>query len=139
MTIIKDPIYRYYNSNIQCPNIKTEKLTCKQADIASLGNTVSTLNGAMPLSSRFIIDSVEFPILSQKNIAGELTLYLKNDALNVCNVSTSILIKTNNVITNADFYQKVGNFIVQTITISGNTLVVTVSPAASLYWVFRGI
>jgi hypothetical protein len=139
MTIIKDPIYRYYNSNIQCPNIKTEKLTCKQADIASLGNTVSTLNGSMPLSSRFIIDSVEFPILLQKNIAGELTLYLKNDALNVCNVSTSILIKTNNVITNADYYQKVGNLTTQTISISGNTLVVTVSPAATLYWVFRGI
>lgn len=139
MPIIKDPIYRYYNSNIQCPNIKTGKLSCDVADIKALGNAVQTLNGLMPVASKFIINSTILPIFNQKNIAGELTLYFKNDTLNVCNVTTIILIKTNNVITNADFYQRVGNFNSLDISIVGNSIQVLISPAATLFWIFRGV
>ena len=138
-SIIKDPIYRYLNCNLQTPNMKTGKLTATSVDIESLSNDLYTSHGIFLFGNSFTFSSAVIPALSQRNVSGELTLYIKNDSLNVANVTTIILIKTNNTLTNADFYQRVGNLASLTTAIVSNNLVVTISPGATCRWVFRGI
>lgn len=139
MTITKDPIYRYYNSNIQCPNLKTETLTVNYLNPGSLSNDLLVSHGIFLFGTSFTFNSSVLSALSQRNLSGELTLYIKNDALDVANVTTIILIKTANVLTNADFYQRVGNLTSLTTAIVSNNLVVSISPGATCRWVFRGI
>ena len=138
-SIVKDPIYRYLNCNLQTPNMKTGKLTATSVDIESLSNDLFTSHGIFLFGSSFTFSSSVIPALSQRNCSGELTLYIKNNSLNVANVTTIILIKTNNTLTNADFYQRVGNLASLTTAIVSNNLVVTISPGATCRWVFRGI
>lgn len=139
--ITRDPDYRYYNCNIQAPRIKCELLDPDQINDSEIHmmSGLTSYNGIFPLfGNQFTFDSTVLPIMTQKNVSGELTLYLKNDYTNQCNVTTIILIKTDNILTNADFYQRVGNFTSLTTGIVANNLVVNTSPSCFCRWFFRG-
>ena len=139
MTIVKDPLYRYYNCNIQAPRLKCGVIDADQITTPFLSNGLSTLNGVFPYGNTFLFNSSVIPNLAQNCVCGELTLYIKNESLNLANVVTFILIKSNGVLTNADFYQKVGNFNTVTSSIVSNNLRVVISPGGMCRWVFRGI
>jgi len=139
MTIVKDPLYRYYNCNIQAPRLKCGVIDAEEVTSSVLANGLSTLNGMFPYGNTFLFNSSVIPNLGQTCVCGELTLYLKNESLNLAHVVTIILIKSGGVLTNADFFQRVGNFNTVTTSIVSNNLRVVISPAGICRWVFRGI
>lgn len=139
MTIIKDPLYRYYNCNIQAPHLKSGTIHADVLASVSLPNGISTLEGVMPFGTKFLFNSSVIPTLEKSCVCGELTLFIKNESLNLAQIVTFILIKSGGVLTNSDFYQKVGNFSSVTASNVSNNLQVVISPGGLCRWIFRGV
>lgn len=142
---LKNPLYRYYNCNIQCPKFISNEI---QADKVSFS---SYSNGIMLETGEFVNNANTFTIspqcLSGNNCCGELTVYLKNDSLFYSHVVMILVSKSNGTIPTANvvLYQNSGNVVGTTqITAapSGTSSVLITLPAGFLCtakWIFRGI
>lgn len=143
MSIVKDPFYRYYNCFIQCPRIKCEELEAKritqQGEYSPSGITV--YNGWFPVSSTFTFTTVEIPLLANSTCNGELTLYLNDNAGGIANVSLIYVIKVNGTISSSASLvaQRYGNMNDVSLSVSGNTVIISVSPATECRWMYRGV
>lgn len=138
MTIIRDPDYRYYNCNLQTPNLKCENLKTETLDFTSWkASGINLESGYIPFATAFQISPSS---LSQFNAAGELTVYLKNDPENYTHVLMYLVTKTGGVLNAPLDYQKYGNFTTLTTSISGtNTVTITIDPGAVCRWIWRGV
>ena len=148
---MSDPhFYRNYESNLSAPYLKgtrgviTPKLTATtvvadQLQVGSLSLTnssISTYTGSFPISTTHTFTSTELPPLGNQSANGELTLYLNNDAY--AQVAMAVLVRAKGTTLQALIYQNVGNFTSVASSISGNTVTITVNPAGTCSWVFRG-
>ena len=147
-----DPrFYREYECNLSAPYVRGTrgviapfvKATSVQADSLTansftLGDSgIKFYSGTFPLSTTHTFTSAQLPPLGNQSCNGELTLYFNNDAY--VQVAMAALTRAKGVTLQALIYQNVGNFVSVSAAISGANVVVTVSPAATCSWVFRGI
>jgi len=138
-TKLGEPDYRYYNCNLQAPKIKCGLFEADEISSTCLiPSGICQYNGVFQYATTFTFTSTEIPLLSNPNCSGELTLYCKNDFQKMANVTMIIVVKANGTITNADFYQRVGNIPSVTSSIVGNTIKVVTSPSCICKWIFRG-
>jgi len=135
---MSDPEYRYYNCNLQCPNLKTKTIYANSANISTWSPSgISTENGFLDYTNIFDIAPTA---LLQENSVGELTVYLKNNSLDKIQVLMIIVTKASSVIVTALPYQTVGNFTTSTVTILNSTTVrITTNPYCVCSWFWRGI
>lgn len=138
---LKNPLYRYYNCNIQCPKFIASEI---QGDKVSFN---SYDNGIVLETGEFTTSGTSFTItpacLAQANCCGELTVYFKNATLFYSHISMILVTKTNGVIadTNVVLYQNLGNITSVTAVKSGNTgVTITLTSGQSCFakWIFRG-
>jgi hypothetical protein len=145
-----DPnFYRYYECNINCPKLKaSKKLRCPECELGAVTATSLSVNsfnmngvrhytGSSTLSTTHTITATELPLLANRDMSGEITFYLTNDLY--VNVTMAVVVKSAGVITLTQIYQRVGNFTTIDLTASGNTLILTLSPEATMTWIYRGI
>lgn len=143
-------VYRKYNCNLKCPKFKADKqFRCPHclidtADIGTLNVTsqfnignVQTFAGSFTTSTTHTFTSTQLPCLGETSCNGELSLYLNNDTY--ANVTMAAIVRAKNTTIQALIYQRVGNFTSVEMAISGDTIVVTCSPAATCNWIFRGL
>lgn len=143
MTITRDPYYRYYNCNIQCPRIKCEQLETESTISTTVlqPSGVSVYNGYFPVASSFDFTSTQIPFLNNYQFSGELTLYMKNDLAKVCNVTTAYVVKAGGAMTTTTtlIFQRCGNMTAVNLNItSGTSFTIIVDPAVECRWIFRG-
>ena len=138
---LKNPLYRYYNCNIQCPKFIASEI---QGDKVSFN---SYDNGIVLETGEFTTSGTSFTItpacLTQANCCGELTVYFKNATLFYSHIAMILVTKTNGVIadTNVVLYQNLGNITSVTAAKSGNTgVTITLTSGQSCFakWIFRG-
>lgn len=144
---MSDPnFYRFYESNLEAYKIKADKeFRCAKCELGeatatSLTTTSLTLGGVSHYSGTSALSTthtISVPAMSNRNCQGELTCYLKNDTYAA--VVMTILVKAAGVVNYTLLYQNVGNFTSVGVSSSGNNVVLTCSPIATLTWVFRGI
>lgn len=148
---MSDPcFYRYSESNLSAPYMKATKavkaplvkattLEADKLNVTSLNMTsagIVTYTGSFPISTTHTFTSTQLPPLGNQSANGELTLYLNNDTY--AQVAMAVVIRTRGATLQALIYQNVGNFTSVASTISGNNVVITVSPAATCSWIYRG-
>lgn len=143
--------YRFYECNLECYKLKATKefrcakceLGAAKADSMTLGSLVNspsgilTYNGISALNTTHNFTSAQIPSLANRDCNGEFTLFLNNDLY--INVTTAIIVKSANTILQTLVYQRVGNYTTCDLTFSGNTVILTCSPAAVVRWIYRGI
>ena len=143
--------YRFYECNLDCYKLKAEKefrcpkciLGAVEAQSLSTGSltlspsSVKTYNGFFPLGTTHTFTSTQLPPLANRECNGEMTLYLNNDLY--VNVTLSVIVKSSGTILQVLVYQRVGNYTSVEMAISGNSVVLTCSPAATVRWIYRGI
>jgi hypothetical protein len=148
MTIVRDPIYRYYNCNIQAPNLKCETLSAKEIDITEQvlsPSGIHTYNGYKPLATSHTFTTADIPVLENATMCGELTMYAVNPGQEKAGVVFASLAKSEGQYTYLNFFQSNGNLTGVTFnngnTSPGNMLSFTIlfSPAVAVRWVFRGV
>lgn len=139
---MSDPcFYREHECNLSAPYVRGTKAV--KAPVVQAGSlTMSTAginfySGSFPINATHTFTATEIPSLGLQSCNGELSLYLNNDAY--VNVTMAVIVKAKGTILQALVYQRVGNFTSVDMTIAGNTVVLTVSPAATCKWIFRGI
>lgn len=144
---IGDTLYRYYNAWIQTPKLKCGTIECDRLYAASVSQNVTyepsgivTYNGSFSYSKTFTFTSTEIPSLTNSSCSGELTLYLYDNTGNYINLTISYIIKIAGSIssTGSTIAQRYGNFTSITMTVSDNTVLITVDPGANCKWVYRG-
>lgn len=146
------PFYREHECNLSAPYIRgvkgvsTSKLqaddvstqTIEVSDtIAFTDAGVKIYTGSFSLSTTHTFTSAQLPPLGSLTANGELVLYLNNDIY--ANVSMAALVRAKGTTIQALIYQRVGNFTSVEMSVSGNNVVVTCSPAATCNWMYRGI
>jgi hypothetical protein len=141
--------YRFYECNINCYKFKALKeLRCPkcilgEVEATSVETTTLTLNGISMICGLFslgtvhTITSAQLPLLANRSLNGEINFYLNNDVY--VNFTMGAVVKAANTVLQTLIYQRVGNFTSVELTTSGGNLVLTVSPAAEVRWMFRGI
>jgi hypothetical protein len=149
---MSDPnFYRKYECNIECYKMKASKkfrcATCElgdaQADSLTTSNLVLspglilTYTGLFPLSSTHVLTPTLLPVLGNRECNGEITLYMNNDIY--VNVTMAAIVKAAGSILQTLVYQRVGNFTSIDVSFSGNNVTITINPAATCRWIYRGI
>lgn len=145
-----DPnFYREYECNIDCPKLKASKrfrcpdcilgnVTADSLKVTSINQSgITTITGSSAFGTVHTITPTQLPNLGNKECNGEITFNLNNDTY--VNTSLAVIVKTKGVILQTLIYQRVGNFTSVVLSYSGNNLVLTVSPAGTCRWIFRGI
>lgn len=145
-----DPnFYRFYECNLDCYKLKAEKefrcpkcilgsVTASSIDTTSLTlNGIHMICGSSPFGTTHTITPTELPLLNNRSMNGEISFYLNNDVY--VNVTMGVVVKANGTILQTLVYQRVGNFISVQFTSSGNNLVLTINPGATMKWIYRGI
>jgi hypothetical protein len=147
-----DPnFYRFYECNLDCYKLKAEKeFRCPKCELGDATATSVTTNelilspgyihtytGLSPLGTTHTITSTQLPLLANRSMNGDITFYLNNDVY--VNVTMGAVVKAANTVLQTLLYQRVGNFTSVDFSTSGGNLVLTVSPAAEVRWVYRGI
>lgn len=137
-SIVRDPIYRYWNTNQQCPYIKCEGLDTDYLGFRSWRASGITLeSGQIDFNTTFDISP---DLLGNANAVCELTIYLKNDGENLVHILMYIITKANNTISTPLNYQTVGNYTsVITTTVANRTIRIQLSKGAECKWITRGI
>ena len=136
-----EPDYRYYNCNLQAPNMKCGTLTADTVQSGALAPSgLCVDNGFKAMASVHTFTSVDIPCLDMATASGELTIYFKNQLLQVANVTLAVLIKTGGSLnsTSSMWYQRIGNMTSVELTVSGSTATFTVDPQVECRWVWRG-
>lgn len=139
---LKNPLYRYYNCNIQCPKFISNEIQADKVSFASYANDVKLEVGEVVNAvTSFIVSPM---CLSLPNCCGELTLYLKNETLFYAHVVMILVSKSNGTIpaSNVVMYQNVGNLTSITAAPSGTTGVLVTLPTGmpcTAKWIYRGI
>lgn len=143
--------YRKYECNIHCYKIKASKeFRCGKceadelnADVLTTGKLcltpgdICTYSGSFPMGTTHTITSTQLPLLANRQCNGSIEFYLNNDLY--VNVTMGAIVKANNAILQTLVFQRIGNFTSVQMTPSGNTVVLTCNPQATVKWVFRGI
>jgi len=147
-----DPnFYRKYECNIECYKLKADKcfrcdkclLGTVEAESATVGSLayasgIKTYSGSFDvLSTTHTLTPTILPVLGRQSCAGEITFYLNNTLY--IGVSMAAIVKSGGAILQTLLYQRVGNFVSVVLSFSGNDVILTVSPAATCRWVYRGI
>lgn len=138
---LKNPLYRYYNCNIQCPKLLCNEIQATNVSFSSYTNGIKLETGEFTTSASTFTISPN--CLTQTNCCGELTVYFKNDTLSFAHVAMILVSKTNGTIPvqNVVLYQNLGNLTV-TAAPSGSTGVTVDTGAGNTCfakWIFRGI
>lgn len=137
-SIVRDPIYRYWNTNQQCPYIK-----CEGLDTDYLNFRIWTASGITLQSGQIDFDTIfniSPNLLSNANTVGELTIYFKNDGENLVHMLMLIVTKVNSVLGSPLNYQSVGNMTPVIVTIpNNNTVRIQADQGAECKWIWRGI
>lgn len=147
---MSDPnFYREYDCNIECYKMKASKFfRCAKCELGAakadslevaalkVGPT-STYTGSSPFGTTHTITATELPLLANLQCNGEITFYLNNDLY--VGVSMGAIVKSKGTILQTLLYQNVGNFTSVTLSFSGNSVILTVSPGATCKWIFCGI
>ena len=143
MTIVKDPKYRYYNCNIQCPY-----LLCKDIEIQNGSyfdpSGVSIVNGLSSNGQELmehILYVEDVPSWKKTEWCGALTLYCTS-AKGRANVIQCLVTGVNNLFNKAILYQNVGNLGgTQTLGIRSGSKSITfqTGEACRLSWVYQGL
>lgn len=134
-----DPIYRYHNCNLQAPKFK-----CLEFHTNELSYDIVTPSLILVQNNHLDSNTIHLiapTALSQTNCAGELSVYLRNNLLNMVHVLTFLVAKSNNVL-NTDTcinYQTFGNFTVTVSYLNNNSIQLTLNAPAQCYWIFRGV
>jgi len=138
MTIVRDPLYRYYNANLQTPRLKCEELYVKTLNATSwTQNGVVLETGDLPFATVFNISP---ECLADPTCCGELTLYLKNEGQKMSAVVMNVVTKAGGTLSPPVTYQNVGNFTTVTLTTpNASTVRVTIAPGGICKWIWRGI
>lgn len=139
MSTTPNPDYRYYNCNLQCPNLITGDLQASTLTYSTLTpSEIGFENGFIDYANTFNIAPAA---LQQTTSVGELTLYVRNTiGTQLAGIMMILVTKTGGTITQALPYQTNSNFTVLNVAILNNTTIqVTVQPAAICRWVWRGI
>lgn len=128
--------YRKYECNLETYYLKALK-GFRAPSLTLTPSDIFTYNGQFPLNTTHVFSPTNLPPLANTECNGEMTLYLNNGAY--VNVSLAIIVKAAGTILQALVYQRVGNFTTLNMAISGNTVVLTCSPAGTVRWVYRGL
>lgn len=146
-----DPnFYRKYECNIECYKLKADKaFRCDKCllgtveadsvttDMLAYTGGIKNYTGSFALNTVHTITPALLPPLGNRECNGDITLYLNNDLY--VNVTMGAIVKSAGAILQTLLYQRVGNFTSVTMTFSGNNVILTVSPAATCKWIYRGI
>lgn len=106
-------------------------------EICSAPGDVCFFSGSSELASTHTITSSQLPKLANPNLSGTLTLFVQNDVY--INTTMAAVVKVQGTISKTLVYQRVGNYNSVDMTSSGNSLVITTSPASRLRWIFMGV
>jgi hypothetical protein len=146
--LTKDPIYRYYNCNIQAPRIRANEIYTEKISFGTYAESDVNLE-----SGKFDLIGTVFDIFpadfARSNACGELTLYAVNNDLSISHVMMIVATKSGGTISTANVvaYQSVGNCIK---TSGTTTIIPTAVPSGStgiratfpfevyLKWIWRG-
>lgn len=121
-------VYRKYNVSIECPHIKT----WDTFPIQKGGSTTAASTSVMVTSSQLYI-------LDASNFCGSFEVYSIRPTGSYSGYIKVYLSKVNNVLTVYPL-QSQYNFLSFSVAKSTNTsLVITVSPSATITWTFAGI
>lgn len=123
-------------SKLQADDVSTQSIEVADA-ITFTDAGVKIYTGNFPLSATHTFTSSQLPPLGNLAANGELVLYLNNDIY--ANVSMAALVRAKGTTIQALIYQRVGNFTSVEMSVVGNNVVVTCSPAATCNWMYRGI
>jgi hypothetical protein len=137
-SIVRDPLYRYWNTNQQCPYFKSQGVSTDTLDFRTWTASGITLqSGQIDFGTVFNISPTAFGL---DNVVGELTVYMKNDAENYVHMQMYIITKVNKTLQPPVNYQSVGNITTITTTTPSNTVVrIQTSQGAECKWIWRGI
>lgn len=137
MTIVRDPIYRYWNTNQQCPYFKSQGISTDTLDFKTWTASGITLqSGQIDFGDVFNISPTAFGLM---DTVGELTVYMKNDGEHFVHILMYIITKVNGILQTPVNYQSVGNIITVTTTTPSNTVVrIQTSEKAECKWIWRG-
>lgn len=138
MTIVRNPIYRYHNCNLQSPRLLCEDLKTDTLEFNRWTASGITLqSGELDFANVFLISPTS---LALSNAVGELTVYLKNEAENYVHIVMYIITKTGGILNTPLNYQTVGNLnTVTTSTPNNSTVRIAIDPGAVCKWIWRAI
>jgi hypothetical protein len=137
-TIVRDPLYRYWNTNQQCPYFKSQGVSTDTLDFRTwTASGIKLESGQIDFGTVFNISPSTFGLT---NVIGELTVYFKNDAENYVHILMCIITKVGGTMSSPLVYQSVGNITTTTVTAGSNTTVrIQTSQGVECKWIWRGI
>ena len=148
--IVKDPLFRYYNCNLQAPRIKANEIYTDKISFGTYTDSdINVESGKFnSMNTTFVISPEDFS-LNRLNACGELTLYAINNDLNISHVLMIVATKSAGTISTSNVvaYQSVGNCInnsgtttiIPTAVPSGSTNILITFPfSVYLKWIWRG-
>lgn len=141
---MSDPLfYRDYECNLSAPFIKgTKAVKTPSLQATDVSTTTFSLagvkfyTGTFANATTFTFTSTQLPPMANQQCNGEISLYFNNDAY--VHVSMAVLLRAKGANQQALIYQNVGNLTSVATTVNTNSVVFTISPAATCSWIFRG-
>jgi regulation of enolase protein 1 (concanavalin A-like superfamily) len=131
--------YRYYNCNLQAPKIKCKQLTMDSFTVSQwYPSGICTYNGYRAASTTHTFTTTDIMCLSNSNMSGEFTMYVRHGA-GYSAVVLLVITKAKGSFTYNDFYQALGNLSgVVVSSPSTSSFTVTFAEALEARWIFRG-
>lgn len=141
----RDPSYRYYNCNLQAPNIKCHTLNATNLNFTQMSglfyqNGETEYAKVAKITPSLLETAVD-------TVCGDLTIFMKDLSGDKCKVCMITVAKINGVLTPTDSseqykyintYQQYGNIDVTITTEQNKTIVLTSLDFFSTRWIWRG-